>query len=268
MEKRELTCGLCPKSLIVTNMARKTSSSQKLLPRKPRVQIEYDVEIDGSLVKVELPWISGVMSDLSGANVGELPEIKDRKFAEVDSDNFNEYLKSQKPRVQFAVENSITGEGRIGVDVTFDRLEDFSPDLVARKVGSETEEIKISREKAGSGFIYRIYQDGPFSQALGESTDSIDKLTSEAYVAYQLGVKLGDIEVQYIPADRRDPDKSTLRITKKGHLAKLLDARNQLKELLIKVDGNSSGQKALAELLEDRSVLSGIVGAELDQDKS
>jgi type VI secretion system ImpB/VipA family protein len=240
-------------------MARKTSSSQKLLPRKPRVQIEYDVEIGDSTLKVDLPWITGVMSDLSGANADQLPEIKDRKFSEVDSDNFNEYLKSQTPRVQFAVDNSITGEGRMGVDVTFDRLEDFSPDVVARKVGAETEDVKILREKSGSTVVFHISQGGPFSVALGESIDSIDKLASVEFVAYRLGVKPADIEVQ-LSHDLRDADKSTLRITKKGHLAKLLDARNQLKELLIKVDGNSSGQKALAELLEDRSLLSGIVG--------
>lgn len=248
-------------------MAKKSSSSQKLLPRKPRVQIEYDVEIGDAIRKTELPWITGVMSDLSGANAGQLPDLKDRKFSEVDSDNFNDYLKSQKPRVQFAVDNSITGEGRMGVDVTFERLEDFSPDLVARKVGAETEDVKIRREKTGALVIYHIQQDGPFSLALGESIDSIDKLASEAFVAYQLGVKPGDIEVQ-LSHDLRDPDKSVLRITKKGHLAKLLDARNQLKELLIKVDGNSSGQKALAELLEDRSILSGIVGKESDETKA
>ncbi len=242
-------------------MAKKSSSSQKLLPRKPRVQIEYDVEIGDAIRKTELPWVTGVMADLSGSNAGELPEMKDRKFSDVDADNFNDFLKSQKPRVQFAVENSITGEGRMGVDVTFEKLEDFAPDVVARKIGAEIEEVKILQEKDGAQVVYRIVQDGPFSQALGETSDSLDKLATASYVAYRLGVKADDIEVQ-LSKDLRDPKKATLRITKKGHLAKLLDARSQLKELLLKVDGNSSGQKALAELLGDKELLSGVLAAE------
>lgn len=241
-------------------MAKKSSSSQKLLPRKPRVQIEYDVETGGAIRKVELPWVTGVMADLSGANAGELPDIKDRKFAEVDADNFNDFLKSQKPRVQFAVENSISGEGRIGVDVTFENLDEFRPDLVARKVGSETEDVLITREKVSGSYIYQIKQDGPVSIALGESIDSLDKLSNAAYVAYKTGMQPGDIEVQLLP-DLRNPDKTTLRVTKKGPLAKLLDTRNQLKELLIKVDGNSEAKKELEKLLGDKDVLSGIVEA-------
>lgn len=248
-------------SLQHSHMPKKSSSSQKLLPRKPRVQIEYDVEIGDAIRKTELPWVTGVMADLSGANSGELPEMKDRKFSEVDADNFNDYLKSQKPRVQFAVENSITEEGRMGVDVTFEKLEDFSPDVVARKIGAEIEDVKIVQEKEGSQVVYRIVQDGPFSQALGETSDSLDKLATPSFVAYRLGEKPDDIEVQ-ISRDLRDPKKSVLRITKKGPLAKLLDARNQLKELLLKVDGNSSGQKALAELLDDKDFLNGVLAAE------
>ena len=224
------------------------------------MQIEYDVETGGALRKVELPWVTGVIADLSGANAGELPDIKDRKFSDVDADNFDEYLKSQKPRVQFSVDNQISGEGRIGVDVTFDSLEEFRPDLVARKVGAEIEDIQIFREKDGSGHIYRIEQDGPASLAIGESIDALDKLQNVTFVAYKIGVQPGDIEVQLLP-DVRNPDKSVLRVTRKGPLAKLLDARNQLKELLIKVDGNSSAKKELEKLLGDRELLSGIVDA-------
>jgi type VI secretion system ImpB/VipA family protein len=241
-------------------MPKKSSSSQKLLPRKPRVQIEYDVETGGAIRKVELPWVTGVLADLSGANEGELPDLKDRKFSDVDADNFDEYLKSQKPRVQFSVDNLISGEGRIGVDVTFDSLEEFRPDLVARKVGAEIEDVRILREKNGSGHTYRIEQDGPGSLALGETIESLDKLQNVTFVAYKLGVQPADIEVQLLP-DVRDPNKSVLRITRKGPLAKLLDARNQLKELLIKVDGNSSAKKELEKLLGDRELLSGIVDA-------
>jgi type VI secretion system ImpB/VipA family protein len=241
-------------------MPKQSSSSQKLLPRKPRVQIEYDVETNGAIRKVELPWVTGVLADLSGANSDQLADIKDRKFAEVDADNFDEYLKSQKPRVRFAVENQISGEGQIGVDLSFESLGEFRPDLVARKVGAETEDVLITRHKEGRGYLYRIAQDGPASLALGESTDSMDNLANVTFVAYKMGVQPDDLEVQVVP-DIRDPDKFILRVTRKGPLAKLLDARNQLQELLLKVDGNSDAKKALERLIEDPELLSGIVDA-------
>jgi len=222
------------------------------------VQIEYDVEVGGAIRKSELPWVTGVMADLSGDNAGMLKELKDRSFADVDAENFNAYLKSQAPRVNFAVDNLISGEGRMGVDVSFERLEDFTPDQFARKVGAEIEEIKLTKVKEGKNEFYQIKQDGPMSLRLGETCDLLDKLASEEYVGMKLGEKASDLEVMLIP-DARDPNKSVLRITKKGHLAKLLDARNQLKELLIKVDGKSSVQKVLDEMLADPSLMRQIV---------
>ncbi|MEI6605834.1 MAG: type VI secretion system contractile sheath small subunit, partial [Verrucomicrobiota bacterium] len=221
-------------------------------------QIEYDVEVGGAIRKSELPWVTGVMADLSGDNAGMLKELKDRSFADVDAENFNAYLKSQAPRVNFAVDNLISGEGRMGVDVSFERLEDFTPDQFARKVGAEIEEIKLTKVKEGKNEFYQIKQDGPMSLQLGETCDLIDKLASEEYIGMKLGEKASDLEVMLIP-DARDPNKSVLRITKKGHLAKLLDARNQLKELLIKVDGKSSVQKVLDEMLADPSLMRQIV---------
>ena len=239
-------------------MPKPSKSSQKLLPRKPRVQIEYDVEIGGALRKTELPWVTGVMADLSGDNAGTLKDLKDRSFADVDAENFDSYLKSQAPRVNFAVDNLITGEGRIGVDVNFERLEDFTPDQFARKVGAEIEEVKLTKAKDGKTEFYQIKQDGPMSLQLGDSCDSLDKLASVDYIGLKLGEKAANLEVIVIP-DSKDPNKSVLRITKKGHLAKLLDARNQLKELLIKVDGKSNVQKVLDEMLADPSLMREIV---------
>jgi type VI secretion system ImpB/VipA family protein len=239
-------------------MPKPSKSSQKLLPRKPRVQIEYDVEVGGAIRKTELPWITGVMADLSGDNAGTLKEMKDRSFADVDAENFNAYLKSQTPRVNFAVDNLISGEGRMGVDVTFEKLEDFTPDQFARKVGAEIEEIKLTKVKEGKSEFYQIKQDGPMSLQLGETCDLLDKLASVEYVGMKLGEKASNLEVVVIP-DAKDPNKSVLRITKKGHLAKLLDARNELKELLIKVDGKSNVQKVLDEMLADPSLMRQIV---------
>jgi type VI secretion system protein ImpB len=111
-------------------------SSQKFIARNraPRVQIEYDVEVYGSEKKVQLPFVMGVMSDLSGKPAEPLAPVADRKFLEFDVDNFDERLKSMKPRVAFQVPNTLTGEGNISVDITFESMEDFSPAAVAKKV--------------------------------------------------------------------------------------------------------------------------------------
>ncbi len=111
-------------------------SSQKFIARNraPRVQIEYDVELYGAEKKVQLPFVMGVMSDLSGKSEEPLAPVSDRKFLEVDVDNFDARMKSMKPRVAFAVENTLTGEGSLPVDITFESMDDFSPAAVARKV--------------------------------------------------------------------------------------------------------------------------------------
>jgi type VI secretion system protein ImpB len=114
------------------------ASSQKFIARNraPRVQIEYDVEVYGSEKKVQLPFVMGVMADLSGKPSEALPAVADRKYLEIDVDNFDERLKSMKPRVAFQVPNTLTGEGNLNVDITFESMEDFSPAAVARKVES------------------------------------------------------------------------------------------------------------------------------------
>ena len=111
-------------------------SSQKFIARNraPRVQIEYDVELYGAEKKVQLPFVMGVMADLSGKPAEALPSVADRKFLEIDVDNFDSRLKSMKPRVAFSVPNTLTGEGNLSVDVTFESMDDFSPAAVARKV--------------------------------------------------------------------------------------------------------------------------------------
>ena len=111
-------------------------SSQKFIARNraPRVQIEYDVELYGAQKKVQLPFVMGVMSDLSGNSKEPLPAVADRKFLEIDVDNFDERMKSMKPRVAISVPNTLTGEGNMQVDITFESMDDFSPAAVARKV--------------------------------------------------------------------------------------------------------------------------------------
>jgi len=111
-------------------------SSQKFIARNraPRVQIEYDVELYGAEKKVQLPFVMGVLSDLSGNPADPLAPVADRKFLDIDVDNFDSRMKSMKPRVAFQVPNTLTGEGNISVDLTFDSVADFSPAAVAKKV--------------------------------------------------------------------------------------------------------------------------------------
>ena len=111
-------------------------SSQKFIARNraPRVQIEYDVEVYGAEKTVQLPFVMGVFSDLSGKPVEPLPPVAERKFLEVDVDNFDERLKSMKPRTAISVPNTLTGEGNLAVDITFESMDDFTPGAIARKV--------------------------------------------------------------------------------------------------------------------------------------
>ena len=113
-------------------------SSQKFIARNraPRVQIEYDVEVYGAEKKVQLPFVMGVMADLTGQPADPLAPVAERKFLEIDVDNFDERLKAMKPRVAVQVPNTLTGEGNLSVEMTFESMDDFTPAAIARKVGS------------------------------------------------------------------------------------------------------------------------------------
>ncbi len=126
------------------------ASSQKFIARNraPRVQIEYDVELYGAQKKVQLPFVMGVMSDLSGNPKEPLPAVADRKFLEISVDNFDERLKAMKPRAAFQVPNTLTGEGNLSVDISFESMDDFSPAAIARKVGALNELLQARQQLA------------------------------------------------------------------------------------------------------------------------
>lgn len=126
------------------------SSSQKFIARNraPRVQIEYDVELYGAEKKVQLPFVMGVLADLSGKPADPLAPVQDRKFLEVDVDNFDSRMKSMKPRVAFQVPNALTGDGNLSVDITFDSMDDFSPAAVAKKVDSLSKLLEARQQLA------------------------------------------------------------------------------------------------------------------------
>jgi type VI secretion system protein ImpB len=113
-----------------------SSSGQKFIGRNraPRVQIEYEVELYGAQKKVQLPFVMGVMADLLGAQKEPPPKVDDRRFLDIDIDNFDDRLKAMKPRVAFPVKNTLTGEGSLPIEITFESMEDFSPAALARKI--------------------------------------------------------------------------------------------------------------------------------------
>lgn len=125
------------------------NSSQKFIGknRAPRVQVEYDVELYGAEKKVNLPFVMGVMADLSGkSEVTKDQRFEDKKFLDIDADNFDDRMKSIKPRVAFNVPNVMTGEGNLAVDVSFESMDDFSPDKVAEKVDGVKELLEARRQ--------------------------------------------------------------------------------------------------------------------------
>ena len=159
-----------------------TTSSQKFIARNraPRVQIEYDVELYGSKKKVQLPFVMGVLSDLSGKPAEPLAPLADRKFTDVDVDNFDSFLKAQKPRVAFQVPNTLTGEGNINLDITFESMEDFSPAAIARKVDALNKLLEARTQLANlltymdgktgaEQLIQKVLQDPELLKSLGQA---------------------------------------------------------------------------------------------------
>jgi type VI secretion system protein ImpB len=111
-------------------------SSQKFISRNraPRVQIEYDVELYGAEKKIQLPFVMGVLADLSGNPAEPTPPVSERSFLEMSVDNFDDRLKAMKPRATMQVPNTLTGEGCLNIELRFESLDDFSPAAVARRV--------------------------------------------------------------------------------------------------------------------------------------
>ena len=159
-------------------------SSQKFIARNraPRVQIEYDVELYGAEKLIQLPFVMGVMADLSGKPNPDdpLPPVVDRKFLEIDVDNFEERLKAMKPRAAFQVPNTLTGEGNLNVALTFESMDDFSPAAVAKKVDALNQLLQARTQldnlltfmdgKSGAeGLIANALKDPTLLQALASA---------------------------------------------------------------------------------------------------
>ena len=130
------------------------ANSQKFIGknRAPRVQVEYDVELYGAEKKVNLPFVMGVLSDLSGKS--ELKtKVDDKNFIDIDSSNFNDVMKKIKPRVAFMVPNKLDESTQIAVDISFENMDDFSPAKIAKKVDG-LKQILEAREQLANLLSY------------------------------------------------------------------------------------------------------------------
>lgn len=174
-----------------------TTSSQKFIARNraPRVQIEYDVELYGAEKKVQLPFVMGVMADLSGAPKDPLAPVADRKFLEVSSENFDDRLKAMQPRVAFQVPDKLTGGDKsLSIELTFESMSDFSPAAIARKVAPLAELLKARQQlsnlvtymdgKSGAeDLIAKLLQDPALLQALAAAPKPKDETAAAAPAA-------------------------------------------------------------------------------------
>lgn len=114
--------------------------------RPPRVQITYDVEIGDAVAKKELPMVVGIMADLSGQPAMALPKLKERRFVEIDRDNFNEIMGKISPRLDMSVPDTMKGEGNIKVELNFKEFADFHPEAIVRQVPRLTKLLEARQQ--------------------------------------------------------------------------------------------------------------------------
>lgn len=189
-------------------------SSQKFIARNraPRVQIEYDVELYGAEKKVQLPFVMGVMSDLLGKSKESQPAIADRKFLEIDVDNFDSRMKSLAPRAAFSVPNTLTGEGNMAIDLTFESMADFSPGAIAGKVDAlrpllearnqlQTLMAYMDGKSGAEDLIERILQDPALLTSLANTSVSTDQDQSAA---------LDSLRLAELPSEEPDTSSEVL----------------------------------------------------------
>ena len=144
-------------------------SQQKKLDRvrRPRVQITYDVETGGALEKKELPFVVGVMADLSGSPKTPLKALKDRKMTNIDRDNLNDVLAGATPRVAMKVQNKLTDEGtNLAVELNFKHMDDFSPAKIAEQVPALKELLEMRQRLT-------------YLQSKMEGNDKVEELMAE-----------------------------------------------------------------------------------------
>ncbi len=167
-------------------MGRESTQKKLSRVRPPRVHITYDVEVNGAIELKEIPFVVGVLSDLSGKPDEALPKLKDRKFIEIDRDNFNDVLAGMKPRLAYMVENTLTGEpdSKLPVELRFKSIDDFHPENVVKQVNPLKELMDVRARL--SDFLARM--DGnekllDLWETVIDNTEAREALSKEAEAA-------------------------------------------------------------------------------------
>jgi type VI secretion system protein ImpB len=152
--------------------------------RAPRVQITYDVEVGDAIEMKEIPFVVGVLGDMSGKPDEPLPKLKDRKFVEIDRDNFDTVLAGMKPRLAYRVDNKLTDDdSQLAVELRFKSMDDFHPERVAEQV-TPVRKLVDARKRL-SDLLNKLDGNDKLDELLQEvlsSTDSLEKLGAEAGV--------------------------------------------------------------------------------------
>ena len=152
--------------------------------RRPRVQITYDVETNGAMQKVELPFVVGVLADLSGQPKDPLPVMKERKFANIDRDNFNDVMAKSAPRLAFRVQNKLTDENsQLPVELSFKSMDDFDPVKVAQQIGPLKEMLEMRHRL--TQLLSKMEGNDKLEAMLGDILNNTEKAMS---LAKELGV--------------------------------------------------------------------------------
>ena len=164
-------------------MATREGTQKKLgRVRPPRVHITYDVEVGDAIEMKEIPFVMGVLSDLSGKPEEALPRLRDRKFVEIDRDNFNAVLAGMKPRLSYRVDNKLgDDDSKIGVELRFNNVEDFEPEQVVNQV-EPLRKLADARKKL-SDLLAKMDGNDRLVELMDEilkNTDALLKLNNEA----------------------------------------------------------------------------------------
>jgi type VI secretion system protein ImpB len=166
-------------------MPKKESTQHKLdRVRPPRVHITYDVEIGDAIELKELPFVLGVLGDYSGKPDQPLPRVKDRKFVEIDRDNFNQVLAGIKPRLAYRVDNTLTNDGtKMNVELRFNNLDDFEPDHLVQQI-EPLRKLVEARQRL-SDLLSKMDGNDRLEQLL---SDVISNTNSQAELSNALGI--------------------------------------------------------------------------------
>ena len=149
--------------------------------RPPRVQITYDVEIGDAIEKKELPFVVGLLADLSGDQVDTKPKLRDRRFVEIDRDNFNEVMAKISPKVGVKIPDVLKGDGELKIDLKFQKFDDFHPESLVKQV-PRLEKLLLARQYLRD-LVAKLDGNDELNTVLSEiaaSQDEVKKLQTEA----------------------------------------------------------------------------------------